>query len=251
MSHVVLLGDSIFDNAVYVPGKPAVIEQVRMSLSKGWRATLCAVDGAMVEDVPAQLAKVPADATHLVLSVGGNDALSAVHLLQEPAVTVGEAMLVLGEGLREFETRYRDTLRQVLAVGKPTAICTVYDSVPGLELAHRTALRGFNEIITRTAFAARLPLIDLRLVCTNANDYSSVSPIEPSATGGAKIAGPVKSFSGTTSLARRPSTADRSPSSPPSHPHPFDDFPSTCAGYPVDDDCRDCVGRTRFTRRRR
>jgi hypothetical protein len=29
MSHVVLLGDSIFDNAVYVPGKQAVIEQLR------------------------------------------------------------------------------------------------------------------------------------------------------------------------------------------------------------------------------
>jgi hypothetical protein len=29
MKHVVLLGDSIFDNTVYVPGKPAVIEQLR------------------------------------------------------------------------------------------------------------------------------------------------------------------------------------------------------------------------------
>ena len=29
MNHVVLLGDSIFDNASYVPGKPPVIEQLR------------------------------------------------------------------------------------------------------------------------------------------------------------------------------------------------------------------------------
>ncbi|QEL14197.1 SGNH/GDSL hydrolase family protein [Limnoglobus roseus] len=188
MSHVVLLGDSIFDNARYVPDKPCVIEQVRMSLPKDWRATLCAVDGAITDDVPAQLPNLPAGATHLVLSVGGNDALSAVHILREPAVTVGEAMLVIGEALDEFEKSYRAMLRQVVAIGKPTAVCTVYDSIPHLELADRTALRGFNEIITRTAFAAKLPVIDLRLVCTSVNDYSSLSPIEPSATGGAKIA---------------------------------------------------------------
>ena len=29
MRHAVLLGDSIFDNLSYVPGKPAVIEQLR------------------------------------------------------------------------------------------------------------------------------------------------------------------------------------------------------------------------------
>ena len=35
MSHVVLLGDSIFDNASYVPGRPAVIDQMRTSLPRG------------------------------------------------------------------------------------------------------------------------------------------------------------------------------------------------------------------------
>jgi len=29
MTHLVLLGDSIFDNAAYVAGAPAVIDQVR------------------------------------------------------------------------------------------------------------------------------------------------------------------------------------------------------------------------------
>ncbi len=39
MSHVVLLGDSNFDNARYVPGEPAVVEQLRRSLPRGWHAT--------------------------------------------------------------------------------------------------------------------------------------------------------------------------------------------------------------------
>jgi hypothetical protein len=44
------------------------------------------VDGAVTRaSVPAQLGRVcPADATHLVLSVGGNDALGASHLLGAP-----------------------------------------------------------------------------------------------------------------------------------------------------------------------
>jgi hypothetical protein len=45
MPHIVLLGDSIFDNAAYVPGEPPVIEQLRAHLPKNWQATLLAVDG--------------------------------------------------------------------------------------------------------------------------------------------------------------------------------------------------------------
>jgi hypothetical protein len=33
-----------------------------------------------------------------------------------------------------------------------------------------------------------LPIIDLRLLCNRPDDYSPLSPIEPSVTGGAKIA---------------------------------------------------------------
>jgi hypothetical protein len=188
MSHVVLLGDSIFDNAKYVPGRPSLIEQLQRSISHGSRATLLAQDGATVEDVPRQLRQCPNDATHLVLSVGGNDALSASHLLRESVVTVSEALGVLGQALREFETLYQQLIDTLVATQRPLVICTIYDSIPGLELPDHTALRGFNEIITRTAFAKRLPLIDLRIVCGHARDYSSVSPIEPSEHGGDKIA---------------------------------------------------------------
>src|SRR6516164_8161432 len=68
MPHLVLLGDSVFDNARYVPDRPAVIEQVRESLPADWRATLLAVDGHVVEDVAKQLRGLPPDATHLFIS---------------------------------------------------------------------------------------------------------------------------------------------------------------------------------------
>lgn len=188
MGHVVLLGDSIFDNARYVPDRPPVIEQVRRGLPAGWKGTLVAVDGHVVEDIALQLPRIPADATHLVVSVGGNDALSASGLLQERAGTVGAALGVLAEALGAFRSEYAAMLRSVLARGKPTAVCTIYDAIPVLGDPERAALAGFNDVISRTAAGAGIPLIDLRVICNHADDYSPLSPIEPSVVGGAKIA---------------------------------------------------------------
>ena len=70
-----LLGDSSFDNKAYVDRQSDVLTHLRGQLPPSWRATLAAVDGAMADDVHRQLARVPADATHLVISVGGNDGL--------------------------------------------------------------------------------------------------------------------------------------------------------------------------------
>src|SRR3954453_19430156 len=116
MSHVVLLGDSIFDNGRYVPDRPPVVEQVRRGLPVGWKATLVAVDGHTVEDIALQLPRVPADATHLVLSIGGNDALGASSLLHERAGTVGAGLAILSQTVTEFRDGYQAMLKDVLAL---------------------------------------------------------------------------------------------------------------------------------------
>lgn len=71
---VVLLGDSIFDNRSYVVHDgPAVIEQLKFKIKDQglpWKATLCAVDGAIIGGVKRQLDGIPEDATVLVLSIG-------------------------------------------------------------------------------------------------------------------------------------------------------------------------------------
>ena len=190
MSHVVLLGDSVFDNAAYVmAGAPDVIRQVRQRLPFGSKATLAAVDGSKTRDVRAQLRYLPADATHLLVSAGGNDALSSSDFLTTPARSTAEALLGLADIAEEFERGYLAMLAEVLARELPTAICTVY--YPRfLEAVFQrmavTALAVFNDCIIRAAFAHGLPLVDLRLVCTEQGDYAN--PIEPSARGGEKIA---------------------------------------------------------------
>jgi hypothetical protein len=187
MGHVVLLGDSIFDNARYVPDRPPVIDQLRQALPRGWLASLLAVDGNITEDVADQLKNLPADATHLVVSAGGNDALSESSILNEAACTVGEALSLIHEVRTRFRHAYHRMLQALSAIVKPAAVCTVYDAIPGLGTAEQAALARFNEVILREAFSAGLPVIDLRLVCDRASDYSHVSPIEPSVVGGAKI----------------------------------------------------------------
>jgi hypothetical protein len=188
MGHVILLGDSIFDNARYVPDRPPVVEQVRRCLPQGWRASLLALDGNTTEDVARQLVALPADATHLFVSAGGNDALLESGLVREPACTVGEALVLLHEVRLRFQRCYQAMLRSLAAVDRPTTVCTVYDAIPDLGPAERVALAGFNEIILREAVAAGLPVIDLRLLCDRPSDFSPLSSIEPSVTGGMKIA---------------------------------------------------------------
>jgi lysophospholipase L1-like esterase len=191
MGHIILLGDSIFDNGVYVPGEPDVVKQLRAILPSGWTAGLLAADGAVTRSVASQLTRVPADATHLVVSVGGNDALGESHILSSPARTVGEAVMMLAEAQERFAGNYAYMLEGVLGLGLPTALCTIYDtpsSAPNHRII-RSALSLFNDVITRAAFGNALPLIDLRLICSEDEDYAN--PIEPSAKGGEKIAGAI------------------------------------------------------------
>ena len=205
MGHVVLLGDSVFDNGAYVgPGEPDVARQLRDRLPAGWGATLAAVDGAVADSVRRQLERVPPGATHLVVSVGGNDALRRQDVLGASARSVAEALLTLAGARDGFAGGYRAMLEAVLARGLPTALCTVYDPRFPDPARQRVAVAGltlFNDAITREAFGRGLPLVDLRLVCGEDADYAN--PIEPSARGGAKIAAAIAELVTGHDFARR------------------------------------------------
>ena len=188
MPHLVLLGDSIFDNAAYVRGGPDVVTHLRRLLPPDWRATLSAVDGAVIDDVPRQLVGMPADTTHLVLSVGGNDALRHADLLDKPASSSAQVLGWLDDAARAFERRYRQMLATVLARALPVTLCTIYNGNLGPPAQRRAtvALAVFNDVIVQAATEHRLSFIELRQVCTSPVDYAN--PIEPSVQGGHKIA---------------------------------------------------------------
>lgn len=118
MAHVALLGDSILDNSAYTRGEPDVLTHLRTLLPPSWRATLCAVDGATTGTLGSQLPRVPRDATHLVLAIGGNDALGNIDLLTAPVRSSGQALLLFAERLAAFEGAYCSALDRVIALGR-------------------------------------------------------------------------------------------------------------------------------------
>lgn len=195
MTHVVLLGDSVFDNGPYVPAGREVIATLRRALPPGWRATLLARDGAILAGVREQARQVAPDATHLVVSAGGNDALGWMGVFGERVGSVGEALGRLSAIRREFRARYEAMLGEVAALDRPAAVCTIYEvrfPDPAFREAALAALALLNDVITREAGRRGLPILDLRSLLDEDEDFAN--PIEPSAQGSVKLAGAILDF---------------------------------------------------------
>ncbi len=199
MEHIVLLGDSIFDNAPYVGQGEDVLTQLRKVLPAGSTVSLLARDGDVLADMVGQvarLAQLPAKQSWLLVSCGGNDVLGLVGEMQRSVRSVLEACELLATWQAAFQRGYSNMLDLVMAVGRPTAVATIYDSVPGLAPGLRTALAAFNDVIVREAVRRQLPILDLRLVCIDPNDYAACFPIEPSPLGAKKIAAAIALLTG-------------------------------------------------------
>jgi hypothetical protein len=184
---IALLGDSIFDNGTYTDGEPDVASHLQAMLPTGWQASLLAVDGSVTTELQSQLQRVQ-DESHIVISLGGNDALVSSDLLNVPVSSTAEALAIFGKCVAQFERAYRSAIHFALALGRDTTICTIYNGNLGEMEAPlaRLGLMMFNDVILRVAFEQRLSVIDLRLVCTDPLDYAN--EIEPSGRGGRKIA---------------------------------------------------------------
>jgi hypothetical protein len=89
----------------------------------------------------------------------------------------------------QFESQYAAAVEACLRPGLPLIICTIYNGCfadPGFQRVATVFVALFNDVILRTAALHALPVVDLRAVCSQPADYAN--PIEPSSTGGEKIA---------------------------------------------------------------
>ena len=206
MKHIVLLGDSIFDNSSYVnPGELDVPNQLRSLVGHRSRITNLAVDGHKIRHVKNQLDNLPPSATNLFVSVGGNDGLGHLSIFNSHVSTVGEALRQMYRIGNNFKKRYSEMVDLVLSYNIPTAFCSIYyprfDARSLNRVQHyMTAIQNgreiqemamaaetiFNDIITYEVFKRKIPLIDLRVLCDDDEDFAN--PIEPSCIGGMKIA---------------------------------------------------------------
>ena len=213
MKHIILAGDSVFDNRTYVEvGEPDVRDQLADLLDDGDKATLIAEDGGINEDLSKQLDNIPKDATHLFISTGGNDALMHIDSFSESVSTIGEALDFLNERVEVFEKEYIKMLNNVSKYSLKTTLCTIYNpcfdhddmdrisymfppnsNFKKLQRRSTTALPLFNNIIFQEAFNFGIPVMDLRLIFSDREDYAN--PIEPSVVGGMKMAKIIKEIS--------------------------------------------------------
>jgi hypothetical protein len=196
-THVVLLGDSIFDNGAYTGGEPDVASSLLTVLPGGWHATLCAVDGAMVADLAQQLPRIPDNGSHVIVAIGGNDALRNSDLLSLRVESSIEVWRTCVERIENFERVYRSAIGALVELNFKTFVCTIYNGALDADVADiaRVALMPFNDVIIRTAGAFGADVIELREVCTEPADY--VNKIEPSGRGGHKIARAIAAAVGT------------------------------------------------------
>lgn len=191
--HVALVGDSVLDNGAYVGSAPDVAANLRKWLPPPSTVTLCAVDGSTTDDIIDQFRCIPADATDVVLSVGGNDALLNSDLLNLPVRSTAEALDVFRARIDAFANSYTTVVEGLVTLGHSVTVCTIYHGNLGEPDASRAAIAVtmFNDVILRSAVRYGLGAIDLRSVCRKPEDF--VNAIEPSAIGGGKIAGAIVS----------------------------------------------------------
>lgn len=184
-----IVGDSIFDNKSYVGDEPDVIGHLRRIAPEDCIFDLLAVDGSLVEHIEEQLQNLHTETSHVVISIGGNNAIMNADVLSRKVENSAEVLSDLSARAAQFETAYRRMLSVVASKGLKAAVSTVYfpnfsdGSVQRVAVA---ALTVFNDVIIRNAALNGLPIIDLRLICTDPSDYAN--EIEPSGVGGEKIA---------------------------------------------------------------
>jgi hypothetical protein len=180
--NLVLVGDSVFDNQVYVdPGQDSVTKHLNRKLEPlNWRLDMRAVDGAVVSDVQYQLGNklVPTPCT-FVMSAGGNDALQYLDQIAKLG------LMDFYEIKERFREEYIQTLNELLEYGQPLIVCTIYNPKipePQAQKMAEAGLSFFNDVICEEALRRDIPIIDLRDVCSEASAFAN--PIEPSEIGG-------------------------------------------------------------------
>jgi lysophospholipase L1-like esterase len=188
MPHLVLLGDAILANRAHTSPKPDTATILGERLS-GWTVTLLAAPGVTMAGVSSQLQRVPADVDLAVLSVGGNDALKHVEILQQPARSSAETLDALLEMTEEFVQEYDRVVQAARGRITRLLLCTIYE--PPLVGEHtarraRVLLTLVNDQILRVAVGRGADVLDLRAICNTKGDF--VMQIAPSATGAEKIA---------------------------------------------------------------
>ena len=217
---LLLLGDSIIDNKSYVlDGELDVTEHLRRLCLGQHDISIQnnAVDGDTMYNLELKLldTKKVKNASHIVVSIGGNDLLQNISFLQMTS-RLSEVMdkdaRIEKWGARElnpsrnkvFEETYFEIIKPMQQEYESIVanlsnyrakllLCTVYegdlvnsDEFSDVIYSSKTMLSIFNDLVYRTAQKYNGEVLELRDIFVSSEDYAN--PIEPSHIGGEKLA---------------------------------------------------------------
>jgi lysophospholipase L1-like esterase len=188
MPHLALLGDATLANGKHTAPEPDTATILRQLLPD-WTVTLLAVEGSTMAVIRSQLQRLPPGVDMIALSVGGNDAMQHVDVLQQPALSSGETLDALAKLANDFETKYDQLVQAMRSLAPRLLVCTIYEPpLVGANTARRgtVILTMLNDRILRTAGRWGLEALDLRSILNTLADFKL--QIQPSAAGAAKIA---------------------------------------------------------------
>lgn len=173
ISHIVLLGDALGDLPRIRDRGPGHLEnRLLPDWDAPWRLSLVRADDVVNR---SPLGKIPADASHLVITLEGNRAISSSGLLEGRPDSYEQALARLSFAADQFEQVVHGLVRTAQQTGLPAAMCTMFPPChrdPVKQRATSTALSIFNDRIVRQAVDANLPVVDMRSAGTEEGDYT-------------------------------------------------------------------------------
>lgn len=195
---VLLFGDSIFDNAIYVRGRNSVIQLLTKKLSDQYtgsgvdaKAHLFAHDGDVIEDVSGQLKKVNSEikeeSTHIFISCGGNNGLRALNRIYSNYYNPFALTSTLWNLYWSVDEDYEEMMQEITTEfkDKQIVVCTIYKpnfTSGAHQFLSQTGLLFLNSLIRSKAAKYNAKVIDLYDLFTDATFLAN--PIEPGVKGG-------------------------------------------------------------------
>ena len=198
---VYLFGDSIIENSSYVKDYFDVGTLIKKKLMVSDKCSDFdiqisnhAVDGALTADIRDQVRRAKLhglrrDATSIaVFTGGGNDALGSLDYFRHRQKNFDLSTPEFLDDWRYWSHVYNELLEELIYNFHYTVPCTIYNEIPTFSVSDKLIFRLYNDYIMQRAIELHLNYCDIRTVMNNPTDYASVSPIEPSETGGDWIA---------------------------------------------------------------
>jgi len=168
--HLVLLGDALQNIDL---GKGQAESALVPRPRNPWKLTVLQPPEVLRQ---SRVRAFPAGVTHIVVCVDGGWAIETSGLLKGRVQSIRDALDTLAAAADEFENMFASLITAATEAGVPTIVCTLVPAryvEPSQERVAATALAIFNDRILRRATAARLSVVELRLVCDEESDYAS------------------------------------------------------------------------------